>query len=110
MPERQSQHSWLNILGITVVACVVSTLVALLAVHFCLFPRSFKPVKLSSAEEQVLDQKLERLDAMQRSPVFCTGTDNQRKMLQGQHKVWTCNLSVTANQTPTGRSSSANVN
>lgn len=65
-----SQHSWLKILGITLFACVVSTLVAFLAAYFYLFPGSFKPVKLSPGEEQVLEQKLERLDAMHRSPVL----------------------------------------
>lgn len=70
MQGQQTQHSWLKILGIIVVACVLSTLVALLAVYLYLFPGSFKPVTLSSGEEQVLEQKLERLDATQRSPLL----------------------------------------
>lgn len=70
-PEQQtSGHSWLKILGIVVVACVISTLVALGAVYLYLFPGSFKPVTLSASEEQVLENKLERLDTMQRSPVL----------------------------------------
>jgi len=70
-PEQQPpSHSWLKILGIVVAACVISTLVALGAVYLYLFPGSFKPVTLSTSEEQVLEQKLERLDTMQRSPVL----------------------------------------
>lgn len=69
-PTRQkgSGQSWLKILGIVVVACAVSTLVAVTAVYFYLFPAPFKPVTLSKSEEQVLEQKLERLDSMQRTP------------------------------------------
>ncbi len=70
MQGQPTQHSWLKVLGITVVACIVSTLVALAAVYLYLFPGAFKPVTLSSGEEQVLEQKLERLDAVQRSPVL----------------------------------------
>ena len=61
-------QNWLKILGIVVVACAVSTLVAVIAVYFYLFPGPFKPVTLSSNEEQILEQKLERLDSMQRTP------------------------------------------
>jgi hypothetical protein len=68
--EQKTQHSGLKIFGIVVIACVISTLVALGAVYFYLFPGSFKPVTLSSREEQVLEQKLERLDSIQRSPVL----------------------------------------
>ena len=65
---KDSSQNWLKILGIVVVACAVSTLVAVTAVYFYLFPGPFKPVTLSSSEEQVLEQKLERLDSMQRTP------------------------------------------
>ena len=61
-------QNWLKILGIVVVASAVSTLVAVTAVYFYLFPGPFKPVTLSSNEEQVLEQKLERLDSVQRTP------------------------------------------
>ena len=66
--DKGSGQSWLKILGIVVVACAVSTLVAVTAVYFYLFPGPFKPVTLSSSEEQVLEQKLERLDSTQRTP------------------------------------------
>ena len=71
-PTRQkgSGQSWLKILGIVVVACAVSTMVAVTAVYFYLFPAPFKPVSLSKSEEQILEQKLERLDSMQRSPAL----------------------------------------
>jgi len=67
---RQHQGSWLKIFGIVVTACVISTLVALGVVYFYLFKSSFTPVTLSSKEEQRLEQKLDRLDAMQRAPVL----------------------------------------
>ena len=71
-PAQQTGHgqSWLKVLGIVVVACAVSTLVAVTAVYFYLFPGPFKPVTLSSSEEQGLEQKLERLDSMQRTPTL----------------------------------------
>ena len=68
-------HSWLKIFGIVVVACVVSTLVALTAVYFYLFPGPFKPVELSAKEEQVLEQKLDHLDSMQRRPTLHMNRD-----------------------------------
>ncbi len=66
----QADNNWLKILGIVVVACVVSTLVALIAVYFYLFPGPFEPVELNAKEERVLEQKLDRLDAVRRSPVL----------------------------------------
>ena len=42
--EKKTQHSWLKILGIVVVASVISTLVAIGAVYLYLFPGDFKPV------------------------------------------------------------------
>jgi hypothetical protein len=69
-PEQRPSNNWLKILGIVVVASVISTLVAICAVYFYLFPGSFKPVTLSANEEQVLEQKLERFDSMQRSPAL----------------------------------------
>jgi len=61
----KDRHSWWKILGIVVVACIVSTLAALTAVYFYLFPGSFKPVTLSAKEEQALERKLDRLDTLQ---------------------------------------------
>ena len=51
-------------------ASLISTLVALAAVYLYLFPGSFKPVTLSAGEEQVLENKLVRLEAIQRSPAL----------------------------------------
>ncbi len=81
-PEQQqsSSHSWLKILGIVVIASVISTLVAVGAIYLYLFPGSFSPVTLSAKEEQVLEQKLERLDTMQRSPTL---HKNRRQPEQG---------------------------
>ncbi len=65
--QKDSGQNWLKIFGIVVAASIVSTLIAVTAVYFYLFPGPFRPVTLSSSEEQVLEQKLERLDSMQRS-------------------------------------------
>jgi hypothetical protein len=73
LPDNQNakpQHSWLKILGIVVVASVISTLVAIGVVYLYLFPGAFKPVTLSASEEQVLESKLEQLGSVQRSRVL----------------------------------------
>ena len=73
LPDNQKakpQHSWLKILGIVVVASVISTLVAIGVVYLYLFPGAFKPVTLSASEEQVLESKLEQLGSVQRSRVL----------------------------------------
>ena len=67
---KDSGQSWLKIFGIVVVASVVSTLFAITAVYFYLFPGAFTPVTLSNSEQQTLEQKLERLDSAQRSPAL----------------------------------------
>jgi hypothetical protein len=72
-------QSWLKIFGIVVVASVVSTLVALCAVYFYLFPGPFKPVALSASEEQVLEQKLEQLGSTQRSQTLHKGRTKDQK-------------------------------
>lgn len=68
--QSSSQHNWLKILGIVVIASVISTLVALWAVNTYLFPSSFKPVTLSASEELELESKLGRL---QRAPTLHRG-------------------------------------
>jgi len=73
LPDNQKakpQHSWLKILGIAVVASVISTLVAIGVVYLYLFPGAFKPVTLSVSEEQVLESKLDQLGSKQRSRVL----------------------------------------
>jgi hypothetical protein len=68
--KAKPQHSWLKILGIVVVASVISTLVAIGVVYLYLFPGAFKPVTLSANEEQVLESKLDQLGSVQRSRVL----------------------------------------
>ena len=73
LPDNQKtkpQYCWLKILGIVVVASVISTLVAIGVVYLYLFPGAFKPVTLSASEEQVLESKLEQLGSVQRSRVL----------------------------------------
>lgn len=72
-PGQPPHHNWLKILGIVVFASVIATLVALWAVNAYLFPGSFKPVTLSASEQQVLENKLERLDSTRRAPSLHKG-------------------------------------
>lgn len=72
-PKQANQppgYSWLKIFGIVAVACMISTIVVFGALYLYLFPGEFKPVRLSEKEEQVLEQKLDRLDSMQRVPAL----------------------------------------
>ena len=69
-PPLPPGRNWLQIAGIILLACIVSTLIALTVVYFYLFPGPFKPVELSNKEEQVLEQKLDRLDSIQRLPTL----------------------------------------
>ena len=55
----QEESSWLKIFAIVIVACVISTLVALGAVYYFLFHGSIEPVELSAREEQALEQKID---------------------------------------------------
>ena len=64
-----ARFGWLKLLAIIVVATSVSSLIAVWAVSTYLFPREFKPVTLSAKEEDVLEQKLGRLDSMQRARI-----------------------------------------
>jgi len=68
-PEPMARFGWLKLLVIIVVATTVASLVAVWAVSTYLFPREFKPVTLSAKEEKVLEQKLDRLDPMQRTRI-----------------------------------------
>jgi hypothetical protein len=72
-PQQKPHMSGLKILGIVVVASVISTLVALGVLYAYLFQGSFRPVTLSAREEQTLESKLERLDDLQRSPTLHKG-------------------------------------
>ena len=71
--QEKPANSWLKILAIVLIACVVSTLVALGAVYLYLFPGAFKPVALSASEEQVLEQKLNVLDSSSRTQTLHQG-------------------------------------
>ncbi len=66
-PVKPGSSNWLKILGIVVIASLISTLVAVLVIKTYLFPNEFRPVTLSSGEEQALDEKLDRLDPLRRT-------------------------------------------
>ena len=62
LPAPAKTHSGWKIAGLVLLAVVLSVGITLWLVFFVLFPSEFKPVTLSQKEEQVLEQKLERLD------------------------------------------------
>jgi hypothetical protein len=63
--EPARRGSGFKMFVIVLVTIIVTVGITLLAVKYFLFPSDFKPVKLSLQEEQVLNDKLERLDSMQ---------------------------------------------
>lgn len=69
-PDKPTSFSWLKILGIVVLASIISTLVAVVVIKTYLFPDKFKPVTLSAKEEQALEVKLDNLDPLRRSPAL----------------------------------------
>ena len=79
--QEKPANNWLKILAIVLIACVVSTLVALGAVYLYLFPGAFKPVTLSASEEQVLEKKLNGLNSSSR-----TQTLHQGRIETGKNK------------------------
>jgi len=60
-----SRTSGLKIFLIVLATVIVTAALTFWVVRTYIFPAEFKPVQLSASEEQVLTQKLERLDMMQ---------------------------------------------
>ena len=65
-PQRRS--SGLRTALIVLVTVLVTVAATLLVVKIYLFPSEFRPVHLNAREERVLDDKLERLDALGADP------------------------------------------
>jgi len=63
--EPGQRSSGLKIFLIVVVTIFVTAALTFWVVRSYIFPAEFKPVQLSASEEQVLTDKLERLDMMQ---------------------------------------------
>jgi hypothetical protein len=66
--QPQSHSSGLRTALIVLVTVLVTAGATLWVVKFYFFPSEFRPVRLSAREEQVLDDKLERLDALDAVP------------------------------------------
>jgi len=62
-PEKR--RSGLQIFLIVLVTIIVTAALTFWVVRTYIFPAEFKPVQLSASEEQVLEQKLERIDQIQ---------------------------------------------
>lgn len=56
---------WPQVLLIILATVVVTTLLTIWLIRTFVFPSDFEPVQLSQSEEQVLEAKIKRLDAMQ---------------------------------------------
>ena len=67
-PQPQRQSSGLRTALIVLVTVLVTVGATLWAVKIYLFPSEFRPVQLSAREEQVLDDKLERLETLGMGP------------------------------------------
>jgi len=66
--EAKSGLHWPQVLLIIVTTAIVTTLLTVWLVKTFIFPSDFEPVQLSQREEQVLAEKLERLDTLQFAP------------------------------------------
>jgi hypothetical protein len=65
-PTPAKPRSIWTILGLMLLTVLLSVGITVTVVYFMLFPGDFKPVTLNPQEEQVLEQKLQRLDFSQR--------------------------------------------
>ena len=74
--EPGKRSSGLKIFLIVLVTIIVTAALTFWVVRSYIFPAEFKPVQLSASEEQVLTEKLERLDMMQ-SRRTSSGKNNQ---------------------------------
>jgi plasmid maintenance system antidote protein VapI len=62
-PVRGGRFSALQVAGIALAAVLATALLTIWVVRTYLYPSQFKPVRLTAAEQQVLDTKLERLES-----------------------------------------------
>lgn len=69
LPAAQSRLGWLKLLGIVVIATIITTVATVWVITVYLFPSELKPVTLSDLEEQTLTAKIERLDPLQKADV-----------------------------------------
>ena len=75
--EPVKRSSGLKIFLIVLITIIVTAALTFWVVRSYIFPAEFKPVQLSASEEQVLTEKLERLDMMQSRRTSSSGKDNQ---------------------------------
>jgi hypothetical protein len=75
--EPDKRSSGLKIFLIVLVTIIVTAALTFWLVRTYIFPAEFKPVQLSASEEQVLTEKLERLDMMQSRRTSSSDKDYQ---------------------------------
>ncbi len=75
-PDRKRRSSRLRILLIVVAVAIVTSVTTVWMTMAYLFPREFKPVKLSDRETQVLHAKLARLDPARGPAESASGKDD----------------------------------
>ncbi|HEY9147535.1 MAG TPA: arginine N-succinyltransferase, partial [Gammaproteobacteria bacterium] len=56
-----------KVVGLIILTVVLSVAITLFVVYSAIFPSDFRPVTLNQQEEQVLQQKLQRLDPTARA-------------------------------------------
>jgi len=76
--ETNSGSSGLIIFLIVLVTIIVTAALTSWVVRTYIFPAEFKPVQLSASEQQVLEQKLERIDSIQSRRTRGTARAEQR--------------------------------
>ena len=66
---RGSKTGWFKIFLLVIVVAVITSALTVWIMVTYMFPKEFKPVKLSDSETQVLNAKLDQLDSMSRPPL-----------------------------------------
>ncbi|MBT8442716.1 MAG: arginine N-succinyltransferase [Gammaproteobacteria bacterium] len=62
--QQGRRFSGMQVLGIVVATLVVAVVATFLVIRYFVFPSDFKPVRLNAKEQQVLNAKLDRLEAL----------------------------------------------
>jgi len=67
MPQSEKRFSRFKTILLVVVITILTTVVTVWLLNLYLFPKAFQPVKLTGQEEQVLKDKIKRLDGVARN-------------------------------------------
>jgi len=76
------RFSWLQVLGVALVAAIVASGLTLWIWRTYLFPSEFRPVSLNASEERALDEKLARLEKIPEASDTAPGGRGGRDRLE----------------------------